>query len=54
MQQKNSFILGLLFLLAACGGGGGSRNTPSGYGEGGAGGSGIVMIRYKFQQVNYE
>ena len=27
MQQKNSFILGLLFLLAACGGGGGSSST---------------------------
>ena len=27
MQQKNSFILGLLFLVAACGGGGGSSST---------------------------
>ena len=27
MQQKNSFILGLLFLVVACGGGGGSSST---------------------------
>jgi len=29
MQQKNSFILGLLFLLAACGGGGGGGSSST-------------------------
>ena len=36
------------------GGGGGGGVQRSGPGTGGTGGSGIVIIRYKFQQVNYE